>query len=263
MSAHRDKAKAIIAEISRASGLSFRSADRLTRGEAERVIAWGQGSPEFMAAYTSAAHPGHAEAQIYSTWPFFFLHDFPQTPEGEPVDWSEVRTVDDDAADDAKTGDDFDPFKGWTAEQARERIQAATKDPKYQEFRDARDDRSHPDHPLAQREFTRLHEIAYPEQPTKPSPGVSPAGGAAASGSGTPAAGSTSGAPADRASALRRIGELYRDAEFLKRSESPDRQVREAATAEAAGLFSIAYPEPAPERADSGGAAPAGGDGPS
>jgi len=264
MSAHRDNAEAIIADIARVSGLSFARADRLSRAEAEQVIRWGETSPKFMEIYTNAAHPAHAEAQSYSLWPFYFAHDHPQDDAGEPLDWDQVRTVDDDAADDAKPGDDDDPFKGWSAEKARQRIEASLKDPKYREFRDAQGNRAHPDHELANREIARLYEIAYPERPAEPAPGVYPAGAAAPGGSGTPAAGSTAGAPGaplDQAAALKRIEELYRDPDFIARSQSADRQVSAAATNEAAGLFQIAYPEQAPSGGSGDGAAPAAGDG--
>jgi hypothetical protein len=48
---HRANATLVIAELSKAAGLQFARPDRMTRAEAERVIAWAQGSEEVMAAY--------------------------------------------------------------------------------------------------------------------------------------------------------------------------------------------------------------------
>jgi hypothetical protein len=257
---HRATAKLFVSEIARASGLTFARDDRLSRQEADAVIRWAERNPEVMAAYADRAHAGHAEVMAYAQMAFMFKHEYPENEAGEPIDWDEVEVAGGPAAETAAEPAWDDPFKDFSPEQALARIEAAMKDPKYQEFRNARDDRMHPDHALAQREWTALFERAYPEQRADPSPGVSPATGGAPSGSGTPAAGSAPGAPMDQAAARSAIDALYRDPEFIGRSSSLDREIRAAATAEAGALFAVAYPEPASGTGE--GAAPAGGDEP-
>lgn len=243
MSKHRENVTTVIAEIARASGMTFARADRLSRDEAKAVIAWAEGNPQLMQIYMNPADPDHAELASFSTWPFYFAFDHPADDAGEPREWSEVRTVDDDAAaaqpDEELAGD----FNELSRDQARARLDAAMKDPKYQQFRDAYGNRAHPDYKLAQREFTRLHEIAYPEPAAEP--GANQAAAAPPSGGGPPV-GVVPSTPIGQAAALRRIDELYRDAEFMKRCQSPRRDVREAATAEMTAAFAAAYPEPAP-----------------
>jgi hypothetical protein len=247
MSKHAETGKLFVSEISRASGLRFAREDRLSRAEAEQVLTWAQGNPEVMAAYTDPSHPGHQEVFAYSQMAFMFAHDYPQGENGEPLDWEQVSQAAGEPASEAEAQGD-DPFAGWTPEQARERIQAAMNDPKYREFREAWQDRNHPDHALAMAEFGRLHDIEAGVDAASPSSGD------------TPIAGAQPSVPGEQAAALKRIDQLYADPEFLKRSSSPDRNVRDAATAEAAALFARAYPElPAAEVA--GGAAAPGASG--
>ena len=256
---HRENATAIIAELARASGLQFARPDRLTRAEAERVIAWAQGSKEVMAAYTSRAHPHHQEVLAFSAWPFYFAYDHPQDEAGDPLDWGQVRTAEDDAEEDAAAAaqpQPDDPFTGWGPERARERIEAAMQDGKFQEWRDAYGKPSHPDHELAKRELARLHEIAYPEEPAEePSgDGGSQAGQAAPAdaGSGGGAAIGRRGAGMDQAAAHRRIDELYRHPAYADHLH-PEHH---AIVAETAAAFAVAYPEPATDgSADAGAAA--------
>jgi hypothetical protein len=257
---HSDTGKLFVSEIARVSRLRFAHEDRLSRAEAEQVLTWAQGNPEVMAAYTDPSHPGHQEVNAYSQMAFMYAHDFPQTENGEPMAWEQVSQAAGEPASEAEAQDD-DPFAGWSAQQARDRIEASLKEEKYAQYRAAQADRAHPDHDLANREIARLYEIAYPERPAEPSPSVNPAGAAAPSVSGTPAAGAAPGAPLGQAAALKRIDELYADPAFIARSESADRQVSAAASAEAAGLFQIAYPEAAPDIGGDNGAAPAAGDG--
>jgi hypothetical protein len=256
---HRENARAVLAEIARASGLTFKHPDRMTRSEAEAVIRWAQSSPEFMAAYSNRSHPYHKEAVSYSQWPFFFK-DFPQTEAGEPVDWAAVQTAEDAAA---PAADDFDPFARFSPEEARARIEAAFTDEKYKDFRAAYADRNHPDHALAVKEIARLHEIEAGTGPgiaSAASAGAvaDPAGLAAPSGSPAPGAAHGSprpGLPTDRAGALRELDARYADKAFMARMQSRDRQERAAANAEIEPLFRMAYPEHAPTE----GAAAQGG----
>jgi len=261
MGKHSDTGKLFVSEIARVSGLRFAHEDRLSRAEAEQVLTWAQGNPEVMAAYTDPSHPGHQEVNAYSQMAFMYAHDFPQTENGEPMAWEDVLQAAGKPASEAEAQGD-DPFAGWSAQQARDRIEASLKDEKYAQFRAAQADRAHPDHDLANREIARLYEIAYPEQPAEPSSSVDSARAAAPSGSGTPAAGAAPGAPLDQAAALKRIDELYADPAFIARSQSADRQVSAAASAEAAGLFQIAYPAAGPDIiGGDNGAPPAAGDG--
>jgi hypothetical protein len=245
---HRDNAAKVIAEISRASGMAFSRPDRLSRQEAEAVLKWGEKHPQVVEAYTDPKHPAHDEIMSYAAWGFYFSAEHPADEAGQPREWSAVRTVDDDAADDAKLDDDFDPFANWTPQQARARLAAAMNDPKYREFREAYQDPHHADHALAMAEFGRLRDIEAGVDAASPSAG------------GTPIAGAQPSVPGEQAAALKHIDDLYADPEFLKRSSSPDRNVRDAATAQAAALFARAYPElPAAEVA--GGAASPGATG--
>jgi hypothetical protein len=146
--------------------------------------------------------------QAFSQWPFYFAYDHPQDEAGDPLEWDQVRTADDDAAA-AEQPQPDDPFRDWSPQQAAARIEAAVRDPKYQEWRDAYWKREHPDHDLAVREFERLHQIAYPEEPDEPAAAASQPDQVAAI-VGAEARAESAAAPTDRAPALRRIDELYR-----------------------------------------------------
>ena len=243
MSKHRENAVKVIAEIARASGMTFARADRLSREEAERVISWAQGNAEFMAAYIDRSHPFHAEATSYSSWPFFFAYEYPQSEDRQPVEWEAVRTADQDAGAEPAEPEGEDVFKDWTPDRARQRLDDALKDPRFAEWRAAYDDPRNPDHELAKREFTRLHEIAYPEPAAVPT--ADPAATAPPIGT-VPAAGPSPAGGVDQAAAHRRINELYADRGFMKRYGSSDRATRAEAAAEMSAAFQGAYPEPAP-----------------
>lgn len=258
---HQQNARTVIAEIARASGLTFRYPDRMTRAEAESVIAWARGNREFMQAYEDRRHPLHAEAQSYSAWPFFFL-DFPADDAGAPLEWDRVhiqQTPEEAAAaaqaelESAVAG--F--FAGMTPEQAAERIEAAFKDPKYQGFREAYADRKHPDHAQAVTEMSRLHQIVFPEPDTgavaRDGTGPNPGGVAVPVGTVPAQTGATGqGAGLDRETAQREIDARYGDKEFVARLQSRDPNTRGPAQAEMDRLFVIAYKESPPTE----GAAP-------
>jgi hypothetical protein len=260
---HRANARGVISEIARASGLTFRHPDRMTRAEAEAVIGWAKGCREFMEVYEDRRHPFHAEAQSYSVWPFFFAHDFPQTEAGEPIEWDAVsiRQTPEEAAAEAQEELDSEVarfFEGMTSEQASQRIEAAYTDPKYQGFLEAYRDRKHPDHEQAVAEMSRLHQIAAG---TDTAPAAITGSAATTAGLAAPVgtipAPSGSAAPGgalDRDAARREIDGRYADKDFVARMQSRDRQVRDAANAEIEPLFKTAYPEPAPP-ADAGSAA--------
>jgi hypothetical protein len=258
---HQQTAQAVIAEIARASGLTFRHPDRMTRAEAEAVIGWAKSNPEFMAAYEDRRHPLHAEAQSYSVWPFFFAHDYPQTEHGEPVEWDAVpiRQTEEEAAAEAQAaleGEVAGFFEGMTPEQASERIEAGFKDPKYAGFLEAYRDRKHPDHAQAVAEMSRLHQIVHPEPSARTDAAATPAGMAAPIGmSPAPRSRRPPPAPLDRDAARREIDARYANKDFVARMQSRDRQVREAANAEMEPLFKTAYPEPVlPDAAESAAA---------
>jgi hypothetical protein len=246
---HRANATRVIAELSRASGLRFSRPDRLSRQEAEQVLNWGEKHPEVMQAYMDPKHAAHDEVMSLAAWGFYFSADHPQDDAGQPREWSDVRTVDDDAEAEPEWDD---PFKDFSPQQARELIEAALKgdDPKFRQFREAYENPHHPDHKLANREFERLHQIEAGAAPAAVAAGDNAGGSAAPNGGG-----SAPGAPLDRATALKRIDAMYKDPELMKRYGSSDREVRDAATAEVAAVFAAAYPEPAPAAEGDGGAA--------
>jgi hypothetical protein len=256
---HRDNARAVIAEIARASGMQFARDDRLSRDEAAAVIRWAQGQPEIMKIYGDPRHPDHAELARFSEWTHFFESTWPQTEDGEPVEWAEVpiKQTEAEATAEAQAALDAEAagfFAGMSAEQASERIEAAFRDPKYADFRAAYADRKHPDHAQAVAEMSKLHQIVAGTAPEgNAAPAANPAGMAAPIG--TMPAPSEPGGRLDPAGARQRIDELYRDQGFMTRYGSRDRATRDAANAEIEPLFKVAYPEQA--SAESGGPAAA------
>jgi hypothetical protein len=134
MADHRANAVAVIAEIGRASGLTFARPDRMTRAEAEAAIRWAEGNTEFVAAYTDRSHPHHTQAQSHSVWPFFFAHDYLQGEDGQPVDWDSVPIADTAAPAEPEFED---VFKDWTPERERQRLGETLKDPRFAEWREA------------------------------------------------------------------------------------------------------------------------------
>jgi hypothetical protein len=225
--------------------MRFAHEDRLTRAEAEQVINWAQSNPEVMAAYASREHPGHAEIMAFSEMAFMFAHEFPTNEAGEPLGWDQVEAA--GAAVSEAEPDEIGDFNKLTPGQAAARVEAAYHDPKYEEWRIAIRDRSHPDHDLAVREMARLTEIAgdalwNPDWDDA-------AGGTVTDAAGDPAlAGGVAGSPSDQAAARKRIDDdFYGNPDFMKRYTSPVREIRQAAIAEMSAAFEAAYPEPPPK----------------
>lgn len=238
---HRDQAKAVVAAIRQATGLSFQHDDRLTREEARAVATWAGEHPQLSEIYRDRRHPDHAELASYANWVGFFEVEWPQNDDGTPREWSDVQTRDDEIA--AAEAEIAAMFEGVTPEEAKRRLDASLSDPKYADWKAAYTDPANPLHDQAKQEFEFLHRVAYPEAAAGAD--TNPAGLAAPIGTmPAPAASARTGAPTDRAGALREIDARYADPEFTKRLASRDRQVREAANAELDPLFRIGYPEP-------------------
>jgi len=210
MRTNRELARLVIADLAQYSGLTFTYPDRLTKAEAEAVIAWAQKQPEVARAYRDRSHREHESVALFKGVVDHFAYEHPTLPHGEPATWP------DRAPAPVKPGDDS-PFAGLHSDEAEARLAWARTRPEYQAYYD----RYHPQHNDYVEQTRMLMEIAH----------------------GTPATDQASSAPAaaspESAVALERIKQLQGDEAYLNGGH-PEHQAK---VAEMAAAYATAYPE--------------------
>ncbi len=148
-----------IAAAAKEFGMTFKYPDRLTRAEAQQVLAAAKKHPEYRAIMLDKHHANHKAAVQLEQWGYHFAHDHPADAAGEPLGLEHALPAE-APPQDGRVDEEFAPLlEKATPQQAQDLLNRMSRDP---ELAARLRDPNHPEHQVIAVQWRQLHEKVYP-----------------------------------------------------------------------------------------------------